>query len=78
MLDDEIPSGEFPRVDDAFVEAFNALPPWARWARFTVDSARRPLNKLVLSSYVEPMEWAKPMEDARALDQETARALINY
>ena len=37
-----------------------------------------PLYRLVLSLYVEPMVWAKPMNDALALDQESALALINY
>ena len=32
----------------------------------------------MLSSYVEPMEWARPIEDAPTPDQEIARALINY
>ena len=33
---------------------------------------------LVLSSYIEPMEWARPTEDAPTPDQETTQALINY
>ena len=37
-----------------------------------------PLDRLVLSLYVEPMVWAKPMKYALALDQESALALINY
>ena len=83
VLEDEVPIGEFPLVDDAsieasLVEATNALPHLARRASFAVDSARRPPDRLVLSLYVKPMEWAKPTEDAPALDQETARALINY
>ena len=31
---------------------------------FTVDGAWRPLDRLVLSLYAEPMEWARPTEDA--------------
>ena len=70
-------------MDDAFVEASlveatNALPLRARLARFTVDGARRPPNRLMLSSFIEPTEWAKLMEDALNLDQEISRALINY
>ena len=82
-LEDEIPVGEFPLVDDVFVEvslveATNAPLLRARLARFTVDGARRPPNRLMLSSYVEPMEWDKLTEDALTLDQEISRALINY
>ena len=82
-MKDEVSIGEFSRVDDAsieasLVEATDAPPPRARWARFAIDDARRPPDRLVLSSYVEPMEWARPTEDAPALDQETVRALINY
>ena len=43
-----------------------------------VHGARRPPDRLVLNSYVEPMEWARHTEDALATDQETVRALINY
>ena len=82
-LDDEIPVGEFPLVDDAsvkasLVEATDVPPPQARRAHFTVDGAWRPHNRLVLNSYVEPMEWARPIKDASAPDQETAQTLINY
>ena len=80
---DETPAEELPRVDKAPVEAYLAeatdVPPLrARRASLAVLSARRPLDRLVLSSYVEPMEWAKPKEDTPTPDQEAARALINY
>ena len=47
-LEDEVPAGEFPLVDDSLFEAslFKAtdvLPPRARRAHFMVDSARGPL-----------------------------------
>ena len=77
-LEDETPVGELPRVDKESVEATGVPPPWARQASSTVHSARRPPNRLVLSSYIEPMEWARPTEDEPTLDQETTRALINY
>ena len=82
-LKDEVPTGEFPRVDDVSVEASlievtDEPPPRARWARFTIDGARRPLDRLVLSSYVKRMEWARPIADVPAPDQEIAWALINY
>ena len=81
MLEDEVPAREFPLVDDAsikasLVKATDALPSWVRWASFNVDSAWRPLDRLVHSSYIEPVEWARPTEDALAPDQETVRALI--
>ena len=71
VLEDEVPTREFSLVDDAsvkasLVEATDAPPPQARWADFVVDSARKPLDRLVLSLYVEPMEWARPTEDAQA------------
>ena len=42
VIKDENPSGEFPRIDNAsieasLVEATDASPPWAKQARFTVD-----------------------------------------
>ena len=43
-----------------------------------VDGARRPPDRLVLSSSVKPMEWARLTEDAPALDQETAWECIIY
>ena len=82
-LENEIQAKEFPRVDDASTEASHikatdAPPPRAKRARFVVDGVWRPPNRMMLSSYVEPMEWAKPTEDAPALDQETTWVLINY
>ena len=63
VLEDEIMVGEFPCIDDAFVKAsslvevIDAPPPSrARQAHFAIDGTRRPLDRLVLSSYVEPME----------------------
>ena len=53
-------------------------PSWARQDSFVVDSALRPPDRLVLSLYVKPMEWARPTEDALTPDQETNQALINY
>ena len=80
---DETLIEELPHVAKASIEAYlteatGVLSPLARWASLTVLGGLRPLDRLVLSSYVEPMEWAKPKEDAPALDQEAARALINY
>ena len=43
-----------------------------------VDGARRPPDRFVLSLSVKLMEWARPTEDAPALDQEIAWALIIY
>ena len=65
-------------IEASLVEATNAPPPQVKWARFAVEGAWKPPDRLVLSSYVELVEWAKPMEDASALNQETTRALINY
>ena len=50
------------------VEATGASPPLARRASFAVDGAQRPLDRLVLSSYIEPKEWVRPMEDVPAPD----------
>ena len=78
-LEDESPIGEFPRVDEAsLAEATGELESLAIRAIFVVDSAQRPPDRLVLSSYVKLMEWARLTEDAPALDQEISRALINY
>ena len=82
-LEDEVPTREVPSVDNAYIEASlvevtNASPLWAKQGRFMVDGAWKPPDMLVLSSYVEPVEWARPTEDASAPDQETTRALINY
>ena len=43
-----------------------------------VHGAQRPPDRLVLSSYIKQMEWAKPIKDALTPDQETTRALIDY
>ena len=80
---DDTPIVELLRVAKASIEAYlaeatNVLSPRARWASLTVLGGLRSLDRLVLSLYVEPMEWAKPKEDVPALDQEAARALINY
>ena len=80
-MEDEIIAGESSRVDDASIEALlikvtDAPPPGARRARLTVDGARRPLNRQVLSLYVEPMEWARPTENESDPDQEIVQALI--
>ena len=56
----------------------DAPPSLARRACLAVDGAQRPPDRLVLSSYVKPMKWARPTEDAPTPNQETARALINY
>ena len=56
----------------------DAPPLRARQACFAIDSDQRPPDKLVIRSYVKPMEWARPTKDAPVLDQETAPALINY
>ena len=82
MLEDETLAGELPHVEDALVEAslvkaIGALPPRARRASLAVHDAWRPPDRLVLSSYIDPMEWARPTEDASAPDEETAQALIN-
>ena len=77
-LEDETLARELPCVDKESVEATGVPPPWARRASSAVHSARRPLDRLVLSSYIEPMEWARPTEDEPTIDQETTRALINY
>ena len=81
--EDENPARELPRVDEASIEASlteatDVLPSQARQAILAVLCAWRALDRLVLSLYIEPMEWAMPKEDALAPDQETARALINY
>ena len=82
-LEDEIPTREFPHVDDVsikalLIEATGAQLQLARWASFAIDGAQRPPDRLVLSLYVEPIEWVRPMEDVPAPDQEIARGLINY
>ena len=82
MLEDETLAEELPHVKDALVEASlakatGALPPRAKRASLVVHDAWRPSNRLVLGSYIEPMEWARPTEDASAPDQETSQALIN-
>ena len=61
-------------IEASFAEAIGAPPSRARRVSLVVHGARRPLDKLVLSLYVMPMEWASPMEDAPALDQETTGA----
>ena len=53
-LEDEVLAGEFPRVDDASIEASlvkatDALPLRAKRARFVVDCARRLPDRMVLS-----------------------------
>ena len=44
----------------------DAPPPWVKQACFAVDGIRKPPDMLMLSLYVEQMEWAKPMKDAPA------------
>ena len=84
-LEDKILTGEFLRIDNAFIKASLVVvtdvpPPRARQTHFAIDGTRRPPppDRLVLSSYVELMEWSRPTKDAPALDQESARALSNY
>ena len=43
-------------TEASLVEATDASPPRAKWARFAINGAHRPSDRLVLSSYVEPME----------------------
>ena len=81
--EDETPTGELPRVDEASIEAslaeaIDVPPPQARQASLAILCAWRALDRLVLSLYVEPMELARPKEDALAPNQEIARELINY
>ena len=83
MLEDETLVGERPHVDEAFIEASlleatGVAPPQPRRVRLIVHGAWKPPDRLVLSSYIEPMEWARPTKDALAPDQETAQAFINY
>ena len=82
-LEDETLAEELPRVEEVPVEAslaesIGAPPPRARRASLEVLGAQRPPDRLVPNSYVEPMDWARPTEDAPAPDQEIARAFINY
>ena len=61
VLEEEVPTREFPCVDDAsieasLVEATDAPLLRARRARFAVDGARKPPDRMVFSLYVEPME----------------------
>ena len=44
----------------------DAPPPWVKQACFTVDGIGKHPDMVIISLYVEPMEWAKPMEDAPA------------
>ena len=67
-MEDEIPAGESPYVDDASVDAslaevVDAPPLRARWAGLVVDGVQMPPNGLVLISYAESMVWARPTED---------------
>ena len=64
-------------VEASLVKATRASPPRDKRASFAVDVPRSPPDRLVLSSYVKPLEWARPTKDAPIPDQETTRALIN-
>ena len=82
-MEDETLVGELHLVNEALVEASLVEPIGvpllrAKLASLTIRGAQRPPDRLVLSSYIERMEWAKLTEDAPAPNQETAWALINY
>ena len=79
---DETPARELPHVDEASIEAslseaIDVPSPQARQVSLAVLCVWRALDRLVLSLYVEPMEWARPKEDMLAPNQETSRELIN-
>ena len=70
-LEDETLAGELPGVAKAPVKAsltkaIGAPPLRAKKVWLVVHGAQRPPDRLVLSSYVKPMEWARPIEDELA------------
>ena len=75
---------EPPCVDEALIEASlteaTGVPPsQSKRVSLGVLGARRPPDRMVVGSYIEPMEWViRPIEDEPTLDQEAARVLISY
>ena len=72
-LEDETLAKELPHVEEVPVEAslaesIDAPPLRAKRASLEVLGARRPPDRLEPNLYIELMDWARPTEDAPALD----------
>ena len=82
-LEDKAQAGETPLAYEVANEALptkeaGGLPPWAKWPSLALSGARktRPPDKLILGSYVMPLEWNRPLADALTPNQEVARLLV--
>ena len=82
-LEDEAPAEEPPLNDKVTNEALpteeaGGPPPQARRPSLTLSRARRtrPLDKLILGSYVKLLEWSRPPMDTPTPDQEAACLLV--
>ena len=82
-LEDQAPTGETPLDDEAtndalHVEEVGGPPPRSRRHSLALFGAlrTRPLEKMILSSYVKPLEWSRPAVDAPTPDYEAARLLV--
>ena len=83
-LEDGVPAGGPPNVDEVISEAPSTEttvgpPLMARRSSLTTSSARKARlpDKLVLGSYVKPMEWARPSVDKSALGLDVAWSIID-
>ena len=80
-LEDGASAGEPPLEDEVANEALPAeeegsSPPRAKWPSLALFRAwrTRPPDKLILGSYVKPLEWSHPSVDASHL----IRKLLSY
>ena len=78
VLGEEPPSIDGTSIGAPIVEATGVPPSQARRISPALPGAWRPLVRLMLGSYVKPLEVVLPKKDALAPDQEVARVLINY
>ena len=74
-LENGAPTRELPLADEVTNEALpiekaGGLSPKARWPSLSLFGARktRPPDKLILGSYVKPLEWSRPSADAPTPD----------
>ena len=60
------------------IEEVGGLPPQANRHSLTLYGARRtrPPDKMILNSYVKPLEWNHPLADVSTPDKEVAQLLI--
>ena len=80
ILEDRAPAGGSPNADQVLGEAHSeVVTDQAFLARLTIISLHkaRMVDRIVLSSYVQSMEWDHPFVDAPVLGLEAAQSIID-